>query len=59
MVLLSSKRIFCCMFKAKKFGQPWNILSDTRSQRGNPGNYEQHLLCFKCTGKVPEKCSDS
>lgn len=59
MVLLSSKHIFCHIFNAKKLGQSWNFLSDTRSQRGNPGNYEQHLLCFKCTGKVPEKSSDS
>lgn len=58
MVLLSSKHIFCQTFKAQKLGQLWNFLSDTRSQRGNPGNSKQHLLCFKCTGKISEKCSD-
>lgn len=45
-ILLSSKHIFCQTFKAQKLGQLWNFLSDTRSQRGNPGNCKQHLLLF-------------
>lgn len=55
MVLLSSNHTFCYTFKAKKLGESQNFLFDTRSQRGNPGKYEKHLLCFKCTRKVPEK----